>query len=467
MSFVDRRRFLVTGAGGLASLTYPWWLHAGWDLSVRSKMAREALKITNIEIHEICPPYHDYNARWLFRYHGLGVQLRTIYIVKTNSGLEGIGESWGPRPKNDPSAQYLGTSAFDWMADTKNLSINMAVYDLMGKYLSLPCWKLIGPRIRSWVPVGAWTASQPPEAMAEEVRSVSRRGYHWLKYHVDVIQNVLDQTEAMQEAAPPGFRVHYDFNADSNFEAISPVLKELEKFSVAGRVEDPIRAIDHEGYRILRQKCSIPILIHHGPGDVFMRKGLCDGVIGGHSPVGFAMKQAALAEATNTPLMLQQCGGTINRAFLAHESAVFKMATLDHIDLCDLWKEDVTAESMPVVNGSIRVLEKPGLGVTIDRQKLKKLSQATRPTQTRFLVRMRYKNGFTVYFRFDPDAPGSNLRFLNPPDVPGAGLQRGTSGYANPLVTDFWDEEGSVKFERLWKATSSGPVWKDREDSSS
>ena len=456
MLSLDRRQFLVSATLGAAALAGPGWLRA-----MPPRKAREDLKITDIEVHEICPPYHDYNALWLFRYHGLGVQLRTVYVVKTSSGLEGVGESWGPLPTSDPSSQYIGSSAFDWIGDTRNLAINMAVYDLMGKYLGLPCWKLIGPLARSWVPVAAWTASQPPEGMAEEAASVSRRGYHWLKYHVDVIQNVLDQTEAIQKVAPPGFKVHYDFNADSNLEAVLPVLKELEKFPVAGRVEDPIRAVDHDGYRILREKCSIPILIHHGPADFFMRHGLCDGFMAGHAPVGMAAKLAGMAEANNTPFMLQQAGGTINQAFLAHEAAVFKMAVLDHVNLCHLWKEDVTVETMPVVNGSVQVPDKPGLGVAIDRQKLQRLSRAPRPRQDRFLVRVRYRNGFTVYFRFDPDSPGANLRFLNPPDVPGPRLQRGTSGYGNPVVTDFWDETGSQEFERVWKETGSGPVWRD------
>ena len=82
----------------------------------------------------------------------------------------------------------------------------MALYDLMGKILGVPLWKLLGPRVLKWVPVADWTVSQPREAMAEKVRQVLARGYRWLKYHVDVFQNPIDQTAAMQEAAPPGFQ---------------------------------------------------------------------------------------------------------------------------------------------------------------------------------------------------------------------------------------------------------------------
>jgi L-alanine-DL-glutamate epimerase-like enolase superfamily enzyme len=76
-----------------------------------------------------------------------------------------------------------------------HLCMNMATYDLMDKELGVPAWKLIGPRVRSWMPVAAWTVSQEPQAMAEEVLQAAQRGYHWMKYHVAEIHNVIDQVE--------------------------------------------------------------------------------------------------------------------------------------------------------------------------------------------------------------------------------------------------------------------------------
>ena len=309
------------------------------------------MNITEIEVHPILPPFQDFNAKQIYRYHGREIQRRTIFVVKTDTGLEGYGENWGGPPDVDAlRATYLGTDPFDWVNDMANLPMNMAIYDLMGKQLGLPVWKLLGPKVRSWVPVAAWTVSQQPEAMAKEVRMAAELGYHWLKYHVDEVQNVIAQTEAMQKVAPCGFKVHYDFNANLDFYTMCPILKELERFPVAGRAEDVIVPTDEDGLRLLRQKCKLPILVHHGSA-ALMRKGLCDGFMSGHSPVGLAAKLAALAEYTGTPLMLQNAGGTINQAFLAHQVAVFRMATIDHVSLYNLWKDDVTVESMPVVSG--------------------------------------------------------------------------------------------------------------------
>ena len=418
------------------------------------------MRITEIEIHPILPPYQDFNAKQIYRYHGRGIQSRTIIVVKADNGLEGFGETWGRLPTIDAiRSRYLGTDPFDWLNDSANLPMNMATYDLMGKHLGLPVWKLLGQKIRSWVPVAAWTVSQKPEAMAEEVRMAAQQGYHWIKYHVDEVQNVIAQTEAMQQVAPRGFKVHYDFNANLDFHTMGPILMELDRFPAAGRAEDVIPPADEDGLRLLRQKCRLPVLVHHGSA-ALMRKGLCDGFMSGHSPVGLAAKLAALAEYTGTPIMLQNAGGTINQAFLAHQVAVFRMATIDHVSLCNLWKDDVTVESMPVVGGCVEVPDKPGLGVTLDRAKLEQYERASPLDYGRFMVRMRYAEGLTLYVRHDPDRPGSsdNIRFLErlhkyqiPSHVP---------SYNSPIVTDFWDEgDEPAGFAEMWERTESGPVW--------
>ena len=418
-------------------------------------------RITEIEFHYIFPEYQDFNATHLARSHGRTIQGRTILVVKTDDGLEGLGEYWGfGLDEDDLRARYIGTDPFDWLNSPTELWMNMATYDLMGKQLGVPVWKLIGPKVRSWAPVAAWTVSRQPAEMAEEVRQAARRGYRWIKYHLDQSQNVLDQTEAMQAVAPPGFKVHYDLNADLEFYTICPILMELERFPVAGRIEDPMTPADEDGYRLLREKCKLPMITHHGPAE-FMAKKICDGFMGGHAAVGAAAKLAAVAEMTRTPLMLQNCGGIINQAFQAHQVAVFKMATIDHVNVCHLWKEDVTVEQMPVVGGCVQVPEGPGLGVTLDRAKLEKCAAQEPHERGRFLVRIRHVDGLTLYVRHDVEQPGvgggtlRNLERLHGFTVPSH-----LPSYAAPVVTDFWEgSEEPEAFARWWAATESGPAW--------
>lgn len=452
MTRVSRRQFLGGALGAAAAVSL-----GSLPLRLLAASGKKAgdFQITDIERYEITPPYHDYNGETLRRYHGRQIQSRTVLIAKTNVGIEGFGEAWGlGGPDEATMNKYIGTSPFDWIGDTANLAINMIVYDLMGKFLGLPAWKLIGSKKRDWIPVAAWTVDQHPKALATEVQSVAARGYHWLKYHIGQINNVVDQTAAMQLVAPKGFKVHYDFNGDSNVEAVFPVLRELEKFPIVGRIEDPIQTTDFAGYRLLREKCKIPILLHHAPKEV-LAKGVCDGYMAGHAPVGVAAKANALAEATNTPIMLQNAGGTINQAFLAHEVAVFSKATIDHVNLCHLWTEDITVESMPVVGGSVRVPSGPGLGVTVDRARLERFASAPQRRPRPFLVRIRYSGGPTIFARHDPDRAGhtDDLRFLH--RLLGLNVPGPVPGYGNPVVSDFIDERDS-EFAELWEKTASG-----------
>ena len=113
----------------------------------------------------------------------------------------------------------------------------------------------------------------------------------------------------------------------------------------------------------------------------------------------------------------------------------------DHVNLDNLYKDDVTTERFSVVGGSIAVPKGPGLGVTLDRKKLEKYKKTPKPAPVRLLVRVKYRNGLTIFYRHNPEAPGAllRLRSLSRVDVPGP-----VPGYRNSVVGDFWEADGST-----------------------
>jgi L-alanine-DL-glutamate epimerase-like enolase superfamily enzyme len=428
---MPNRRTFLTGLAGAGAAIFAQQLDRNRWLAAAEK-ARDKLKITEIERYEIYLPYHDFNATNLFRYHGYRIQANTVLRIKTNMGLVGAGQSWSVYNLTDRQRKkYIGTSPFDWLVARTDLPLNMAMYDLMGKYLDIPAWKLIGEKVRDRIPVAAWTASFTPEHMAKEVKHAASLGYRWLKYHVDEMQNVVDQTRAMQAAAPKGFKVHYDFNMNSDRRRIEPVLDALKECSIVGRIED-----------------------HHAPVDSIVR-GWADGYMAGHAPVGHAIRIAGVAEHVNKPLMLQNAGTYINQAFQAHEAAVFPTATMDQVNLAELWNEHITHEKMLIEDGSVAVPERPGLGVTVDVEKLKHLARRPRPKYKPFLVRVVYQNGPTIIARHNPGLDGhtDDMRFLKrllamDKDFPGP-----TPGYMNPVRTEWWDDFDDPAWQKAWKAT--------------
>ena len=202
------------------------------------------------------------------RYQGSEFRYRTVFVVHTDNGLEGLGEHVGKvwEGMDDWIKQLRGTNPCDWLAHPAlPIALAPAIYDLVGKYNDVPAYKLFGPQVRARVPMAAWTVSQTPQKMAEEVEHAAAAGYTWLKFHTFHCHNVIAQTEAMQakleEVAPPGFKIHYDINFDNTVEHVLDLARELIQFPVAGAIEDPLRTHDFEGYRALRKQVSIAYIL--------------------------------------------------------------------------------------------------------------------------------------------------------------------------------------------------------------
>ena len=414
------------------------------------------MKITEIEKHEICPPLRDWNCDALTLFHDTNFSYRTIYVVHTDDGLEGLGEQGGRERggENEWIERVIGTNPCDWLASTSlPIWLAPAIYDLVGKHNDVPAYKFFGPKARSRVPVSSWTVSQTPSKMAEEAQHAVEQGHTWLKFHTSHFHNMVEQTAAVQEVVPPGFKLHYDLNMDSTVEHIMDLTRELERFPVAGALEDALRTHDFNGYQILRQKSPLPLIYHHLPlrGREAMM-GLTDGYMLGHSPVGDVIQRAGLFEAANVPFMMQNVGGDITRAFVAHMAAVFPMATLHHVTVTNLWAEDVVTPVLEVAGGTVRVPEGPGLGLSLDRDALARFTAAKPAPQRRALVRIRYRGLPAIYAR--PSASHlSDRNGTGPSHVNGFG-----PGYNQPVDQDYLDDDGSKDFAELWERTAGGPI---------
>ncbi|MCZ6679218.1 MAG: mandelate racemase/muconate lactonizing enzyme family protein [Candidatus Poribacteria bacterium] len=400
------------------------------------------MKIAEIEVHEITLEYVDWIAYQLNHFYGpVG---RTVYVVHTDNGLVGLGEGGRTEPQ-EVIDQYIGTSPFDWMGDETSLGLGTAMYDLMGKFAGVPVYKLIGQKYRSWVPVGSWTVSTHPRLMAETVEQYAAQGYTWLKYHLSPFENVIDQTEAMQTAAPEGFKIHYDFTMHGTDDHIFELLDKLSQYPIAGCFEDPLPGEDIQGYIELRKRCRLPIVLHHFPMgatyEVLMQP--ADAYMLGHSKIGDAIRRAGLFAANNSPFMLQNVGGTITRTMTTHMMSAFPTGTFHFFGDTETWKSDVVKERLEPINGFLRVPESPGLGVTLDRGELERLENLKLPKQEKWIIKSQFKNGTKMYNIADPD----NSIFMVRPDrsrlIP--------MSYNAPISTEYWDDDGTPAYKTMFE----------------
>ena len=398
-------------------------------------------RITEIEVHDITLEYCDWTAYQLNHYYG--PLYRTIYLAYTDDGFVGLGESRQREPE-EIIDQYIGSNPFDWFGDETSLGLGTAMYDLMGKIAGVPVYKLFGQKYRSWVPVGSWTVSTHPRRMAEAVTTYASQGYTWMKFHLSPFENVIDQTEAMQEVAPRGFRIHYDFTNHGTDDHMPDLLEQLSAYEIAGCFEDPLPGADIEGFAALRQRTRLPIVLHHYPTEatyeVFRQP--ADAYMLGYMKIGEAVRRAGLFAAADTPFMMQNVGGHITRAMTTHMMAAFPSANFHLMCDAETWKSDVVAERLEPVNGFLLVPEKPGLGLSLDRAELERLEHLEVPRPARWILASRFDNGTKMYNIADPD----DALFMVRPDshrlIP--------MSYVSPIETEYWDDDGSEEYRNLF-----------------
>ena len=399
------------------------------------------MKVTEIEVHPITLEYVDWIAYQLNHFYG--PITRTVYVVHTDNGLIGLGESGSTEPQEVIDG-YIGTNPFDWVGDEVSLGLGTAMYDLMGQYAGVPVYKLFGQKYRSWVPVGSWTVSTHPHLMAETVEQYAAQGYTWLKYHLSPFENVMDQTDAMQAVAPEGFKIHYDFTMHGTDDHMPELLAKLEQYPIAGCFEDPLPGEDIDGYIELRKRSRLPIVLHHFPMgatyEVLMKP--ADAYMLGHSRIGDAIRRAGLFAADNSPFMLQNVGGTITRTMTTHMMAAFPTATFHFFADTETWQDDVVKERLEPINGFLRVPEKPGLGLTLDRDELERLENLKLPEQEKWIIKSQFKNGTKMYNIADP----KNSIFMVRPDrsrlIP--------MSYDSPISTEYWDNDGTPAYQEMF-----------------
>jgi len=417
------------------------------------------MKIVDIEAIALRVPYEE-RIRKAF-YHFAMTEELTLYKFHTDTGLIGLGERVGPPFEQTHLEPYLGSDPFDHVMGTGPFNLDMACYDLMGKHLGQPAWKLMGQQRRQWVSMGWWMPCMSPEDSAREVEIAAERGYRGLKCKARAFYDVVEQAEAMQQVAPEDFRIEFDFNgALISVEKALPVLRALEDIPVVKGVEEPIFAYDVEGWRRLHSEVRIPFYLH-GVSTIFdgpsrqpsgpwlgLRAGDFDGALCSHENVRNALAASWAFAAANTPILLQYVGTGITSAFACQLGAVMHTATLPGVTASHAYEDDLIAQPLDVQRGFMRIPEGPGLGVELDEDSVTRYQTTQAVQWPRHVSVVELPGGVRHYYRNLQQAEDLMKQGVDESFAPGVRLRE-------------WEDDGSESFERIWieLQKDSWPVW--------
>lgn len=272
-------------------------------------------------------------------------------------------------------------------------SVDMAVYDLLGRYLNVPVYTLLGGRVRAAVPVAhSIGLLNVDEAVAECVQVV-KEGVRTIKVKVGVDSSRdVDMVRRIREAVGGAVDLCVDANQGyaSPSEAIR-VIRAMEP-SVLKYVEQPVEGL--AAMAEVAKALETPVMADESAWtaqdvlEIVERKAADIISIYTTKPGGLykAMQVAAVANAAGLPCNVNgsvETGvGNLANLHLAAAALPVRLACVlpvstpaevQHGQLAGIYyRDDVIKTPFRLVDGSVEVPDGPGMGMDVDEEKIRK-----------------------------------------------------------------------------------------------
>lgn len=359
------------------------------------------MKVTAIKTF-VC---HAYRTNWVF------------VKVMTDSGLYGVGEATleyreptvvqaimelerylvGKDPHNIEAFWHDTCRDAYWRGGVVLMSalagVEMALWDIKGKDLGVPVYKLLGGKVRDSVKCyanGWFAGAKTPEEFAEKAKIAVENGFSGLKWdpfgkaylNIDPksLNDALDCVAAVKDAV--GDKVHLIIEGHGRFNVPTAVRigNALEKFGILW-FEEPIPPDDKKGIAWVRSKIATPVsggerLYSRFEYADYLRMECADFWQPDVSHAGGIMevrKIASMAEAHYIPVCPHNPSGPVaNAATLQLAACTPNFYLLETMSSDIPWRADVSTERVKFENSEMFIPDLPGLGIDINEEKIAK-----------------------------------------------------------------------------------------------
>jgi galactonate dehydratase len=292
-------------------------------------------------------------------------------------------------------------------------AFDAALWDLCGKALGLPVYQLLGGKFRDKVRVYCdtqlYTVRNPqPAEYAKVALEAVAKGYTAVKFDIDEandpnkfdrynwtasnaeLERMYNSIEAVRKAVGPHIDVCVDMHGRYDAPTGRKVAKMMEPLNLMW-LEEPVPADNVDVYKTITQETSTPIcggenfylgygytrLLSEAAVDIIMPDlQKCGGL-------GEGQRIANLANLYYTPFSPHMVGSFLGAMATAHVCAsVPNFHILEWQSASDTeqkWKDIVTYEKPFIEKGFLVVSDKPGIGVEINVEGLKKYATPGMP----------------------------------------------------------------------------------------
>ncbi|HEV7348980.1 mandelate racemase/muconate lactonizing enzyme family protein [Telluribacter sp.] len=292
-------------------------------------------------------------------------------------------------------------------------AIETALWDLTGKAYGMPVYQLLGGKFRDKIRVYCDTAAYrtegpKPEDFAKAAKDAIKAGYTAVKFDIDErtdpakydaynwtaspgeMERMYNQVAAVRKAVGPKIDICIDMHGRYDLTTGKRVAKLMEPLNLMF-LEEPIPAENAEAYKIISESTSTPICagenhyLAHGFRRLF-ELGAVDIVMpdlqkaGG---LGEGQRIANLANLYYVPFAPHMVASYLGAMASSHVCAsVPNFLILEwqvYFDEDPMFKEIVSFEGPMIQNGHIPLSEKPGIGVEINEEGMRKYATPGMP----------------------------------------------------------------------------------------
>ena len=261
-------------------------------------------------------------------------------------------------------------------------ALETALLDVVGQMTGLSIAELVGGRHRDTVPVSFSVANPDFDADLDDVARIHEDGVRLFKLKTGFAEPAFDRMrlERLRERYGDAVSLRIDYNQGLRATDAVRTLRDLEPFDPAF-IEQPVKRHERDALAAITRAIDTPIMADES---VFDPREALDGVerrladvfslkIMKSGGIRRALEVAAIARIGGIDVY----GGCMFETGIAHAAGAQLMAALPELHLgCEFYmstyyvREDVLAEPFPVRDGLVHVPAEPGLGVTVDPDRL-------------------------------------------------------------------------------------------------
>lgn len=263
--------------------------------------------------------------------------------------------------------------------------IDLALWDIRGKAVGWPVWRLLGGSSRA-IPAYAGGVSlgwQDPASLVDEVQTCLAEGYRAVKLRVgDLPTRDIERVTAVRKAVGPGVEIMVDANTNYDLTAFRRTLPAFEELDVLW-IEEPFAPHDAETYRQAARMSRIPLAAgeNHYTRFEFTRV-LEDRAISILQPD--VSKSGGITEVAR----IAAAASTWKRSVCPHTSttglnmaaSVHLLAAIDNagwfegdVSKANPFRDELVSKPYTIrPDGTVLPLDAPGLGVEVDETYLRR-----------------------------------------------------------------------------------------------